>query len=133
MLLARILLFANGASFALYGLACVFSPDRVAEYTAMELSSASALTEVVAMYGGLQAAIGILFLYSGLHPERMPGGLSIMVLLMGGLALARTFGLLRYGMSDYNLAATVYESVSALLAFVAIRAMRRSGVRRGET
>jgi hypothetical protein len=129
MLLARILLFGNGAVFLLYGLACVFSPNRVAEYSAMELSNASALTEVVAMYGGLQAGIGVLFLYNGFRPARVPAGLSVMVLLLGSLALGRTFGLLIYGMSQYNILALVYESLSALLAFVA---MRRIGARRAE-
>ena len=121
MFFARILLLVNGATFALYGLACALSPTLVADYAGMVLPGASALTEVVAMYGGLQAGVGILFLYAGLSPERTRGGLAVMVILIGSLALARTFGLLMHGTSAYNLGALAYESVSALLAFIGMR------------
>ena len=92
----------------------------------MILPGVSGLTEVVAMYGGLQLGIGVLFLFAGLRAERVRGGLAVMVVLIGSLALARTFGLLVHGNSPYNLAVLVYESVSALLAFIL---MRRTDVR----
>ncbi len=121
MLLARILLWANGASFLLYGLACLVSPLLVAGYAGMELPGASAMTEVAAMYGGLQAGIGALFIYHALGDERLQSGLMLMFVLLGSLALARTLGLLIYGPSPYNLGATAYESLSALLALFAMR------------
>lgn len=121
MLFARILLAANGAVFALYGLGCLLSPIMVAEYAGMELPGPSALAEVAAMYGGLQAGIGMLFLYCARWPNWVRPGLAVMVVLIGALALARTLGLLMHGISAYNMAALAYESVSALLAFVAFR------------
>ncbi|MDE0884811.1 MAG: DUF4345 family protein [Myxococcota bacterium] len=129
MLLARILLWTNGASFLLYGLACLASPLLVAGYAGMELPGASAMTEVAAMYGGLQAGVGGLFIYHGMREERFQSGLMLMFVLLGSLALARTLGLLLYGTSPYNLGATVYESLSALLALFAMRliAAKRSG------
>jgi hypothetical protein len=121
MLLARILLVGNGAAFALYGLVCVFSPEIVGESSGMELPGPSSLTEVVAMYGGLQMGIGLLFLSCAFRPARVEGGLRLMVVLLGSLALARTVGLLAYGFSAYNVGALVYESLAALAAFVAIK------------
>ncbi|MDG2332666.1 MAG: DUF4345 family protein [Myxococcota bacterium] len=121
MLLARILLWMNGASFLLYGLACLASPQLVAGYAGMELPGASAMTEVAAMYGGLQIGVGGFFIYHGLREERFQPGLMLMFVMLGSLALARTLGLLLYGMSSYNLGATVYESLTALLALFAMR------------
>ena len=60
----RALLIASGVLFGLYGLACLFSPSIVAGYTGIRLPDASAMTEVAAMYGGLQAGLGVLFAYS---------------------------------------------------------------------
>ncbi len=121
MLLARILLLFNGAAFALYGIGCIFSPLLVADYAGMELPGPDALTEVVAMYGGLQTGIGILFLYHGLQPARIQSGLVLVVVLLGSLALARTLGLLIHGITPYNLGAVLFESLSVLLALLAMR------------
>ena len=121
MLFARILLGTNGAAFALYGLACVISPEIVGGYTGMELPNPGSLTEVAAMYGGLQAGLGLVFLSSALRPARAGDGLRLMVVLLGSLALGRTVGLLAYGYSAYNVSALVYESLVALSAFAAIK------------
>lgn len=59
----RVLLFAIGMAFASYGLMCLFDPLRVAEITGIQLPNASALAEVVAMYGGLQFGLGVLALW----------------------------------------------------------------------
>lgn len=123
MRFARLLLVANGAAFALYGLACLASPGLVAEYAGMELPGPSALAEVAAMYGGLQAGVGLLFLYCAFRPQRVPQGLGLMVVLIGALALARTIGLLMHGPSAYNLSALAYESVTVALAFLALRSV----------
>ena len=121
MFFARILLVANGAAFTLYGLACIFSPGIVGEYSGMVLPNPGSLAEVVAMYGGLQAGVGALFLLSAFRPARTVDGLRLMVVLLGCLALGRTIGLLSYGYSAYNVGALVYESLAALLAFSAIQ------------
>ncbi len=117
----RALLIASGVLFGLYGLACLFSPSIVAGYTGIRLPDASAATEVAAMYGGLQAGLGVLFAFCGSRSAWVQPGLLVMVVLIGSLALGRTVGLLVHGLSDYNLAALAYESVTALLAVVALR------------
>ena len=128
MRFARILLVANGAAFALYGLACLASPGLVAGYVGMELPGPSALAEVAAMYGGLQAGVGFLLLYCALRTERIAEGLGLMVILLGALALARTLGLLMHGPSAYNFGALAYESVTVALAFLALRSLGGSRV-----
>jgi hypothetical protein len=52
-------------------------------------------------------------------PELVEKGLLLMAVLIGCLALARTFGMLVHGPSAYNAGALVYESTTAVLSLVA--------------
>jgi hypothetical protein len=121
MTFARIVLGLTGLMFAGYGLACLFVPSLPAGYAGMLLPDATAVTEVVAMYGGLQAAMGGLFLYCTAKTEYLRVGLTAMVILIGGLALSRTFGLLVHGATAYNLGAVAYELTTTMLGVVALR------------
>ena len=94
--------------------------------------NASAANEVVAMYGGLQFGIGVLFLRAAMRPTLISSGLLAMALLLGSLATARAFGLLVHGTSPYNLGAFFYESISAVLAVVAWQRLRAEDTAAGE-
>ncbi|MFP6641526.1 MAG: DUF4345 family protein [Myxococcota bacterium] len=121
MMFGRILLFLVGIAFAPYGLMCLMDPQAVAEYTGMQLPNASALVEVVAMYGGLQFGLGALFIFWALRVEHLRTGLFVLVVTLGCLALGRAVGLLVHGTSVYNLAALAFESLSSVLGIVALR------------
>ena len=121
MMFGRIVLFLVGVAFAPYGLMCLIDPQVVAEYSGLQLPNASALVEVAAMYGGLQFGLGVLFIFSALRREYLRPGLFVLVVTLGCLALGRTFGLLVHGTSAYNLGALVFESLSSVLAVVALR------------
>lgn len=118
---AKLLLIISGLIFIIYGLACAFNPALPAGYIGMELGPAGGHVEFIAMYGGLQAALGMLFLYCGLHRKRRLAGLKCLALFLGALGLARLGGLLSYGVDSYNLAAVCYELGSAALALWAIK------------
>src|SRR3972149_52498 len=77
MLFARLILIVTGLAFASYGFACLVSPPLVAQYSGMELPTVSAITEVVAMYGGLQLGVGLLFIVCAAHPTRLTLGLGV--------------------------------------------------------
>ena len=126
MTLARILLGLSGLLFAGYGFACLIWPGLPAGYAGIELPGASGATEIVAMYGGLQLAMGILFLRAALDPAYVMLGLIVLVTLVGGLALGRTFGLMVHGPSEYNIGAVVYEASTTILGIVSIRLIARS-------
>lgn len=121
MMFARIWLGLNGLVFAVYGLVCVFAPSVPAGYAGLELPTASARTEVSAMYGGLQAGIGVLLAWSASAPQRVAAGLRIMALLLGSLAVGRAVGIAVDGVTEYNLGAIVYEATAAGLALFAMR------------
>ena len=125
MRFGRILLALVGIAFAPYGFFCLVSPQSVAEFTGMLLPNASALTEVRAMYGGLQLGLGLLFVGFAIRKRSVETGLVVLIVLLGSLALARAFGLFNDGFSNYNVFGFVFESVSTILGIVALRQCRQ--------
>ena len=122
---ARILLVAVGLAFTPYGVLCLISPQSVANYTGMTLPNPSALTEVAGMYGGLQIGLGLFFFFLASRKNTVPTGLTILMVLLGSLALGRAYGLFAYGFSTYNFMALIFEGVSTSLAFMALRLIGR--------
>ena len=120
MSLGKIWLGLNGIIFFAYGVVCLFSPETPAEYAGIVLPGASAETEIRAMYGGLQAALGAFLILCALNEMRSAEGLRVMVFLLGGLAIGRAFGLLLDGATSYNLYALVYEATASLIALLAL-------------
>lgn len=118
--LARFALIFTGISFLGYGLFCWFVPDTIGNFTAMGMDSAAARTEVIAMYGGLQTGTGIFFLLAGLRQDWVLPGISALVLIMGGLAVARSSGMGMFGLTGYNEGAALYESLTALVGIIAL-------------
>ena len=116
----------NGVVFLGYGVVCLFTPSMPADYAGIALSTSSGETEIRAMYGGLQAALGAFLIFCAVSTSRQAEGLRTMAFLMGGLALGRAFGLLLDGLSPYNVYALVYESVAALVALWALRQSQRT-------
>jgi hypothetical protein len=121
MAFARIWLALNGVLFLVYGLVCVVAPNLPAGYAELVLPTATARTEVSAMYGGLQAGLGALLCWSAMRPERVAHGLVVLVVLIGSLALGRAYGIVANGATAYNVGAIVYEATAAGLGFVAWR------------
>ena len=120
MTFARILLGLTGSIFAGYGIFCLLDPAAPAGFFSLELPNSTATVEIVAMYGGLQTAMGALFLYAAADVQRVRTGTFTMAVLMGGLAIGRTYGLLVHGAdTTYNLPAVAYETTSTVLALVA--------------
>ena len=121
----RILLFMIGLAFAPYGLMCLFDPLSAAEITGMQLHNRGALTEVAAMYGGLQFGLGALFIFCALRADFARMGLFVLVVVLGSLALGRIFGLMVYGGSAYNWSVLIFEALSGGLGILALRVLSR--------
>ncbi len=111
----------NGFIFFGYGVVCLFSPSMPADYAGISLPTSSGETEIRAMYGGLQAALGAFLVGCAFSANRQAEGLRVMVFLIGGLALGRAFGLLLDGLTSYNIYALAYEASVAVVALWALR------------
>lgn len=121
----RILLLVLGAAFLPYGLFCFVSPSFLGEAAGVTTASPTGMTEVRAMYGGLQAAFGA-FLFATARDARLtPGGLAAAAFVMSGLALGRGLGLaLDGGLSGYTGGALAFEAGSAAIALTLLGRQR---------
>ncbi len=121
---AKIFLGLNALVFVGYGLVCLASPAVVADQTGMQLATGVARTEVRAMYGGLQTAVGLLALAGAMRPALQPTVLLTFVFLFFGLASGRIVGILvDPDPGFYNFSAAAFETLfgaisTALLARV---------------
>jgi len=76
-----------------YGLYLLFSPDALEAIAGVSATSAAGRTELRAMYGGLEIAIGLLCLAGLLRARIAQQVLATIALLCAGLAAGRAIGL----------------------------------------
>jgi len=113
----RIFLGATGALWLLYGLYCFGNPGALADGAGVVFQTQTGSTELRAMYGGLQAAIGLLALAGVVRADLTRPALLAMAFLTTGLASARLLGvLLDGGLSGYTVLGLLFEISSAVLA-----------------
>ena len=101
-----------------YGLFCVFVPSYIEGAASLAATPSTGTTEIRAMYGGLQAAIGVFALMALVRPALRRPALLMLAFLCSGLASARLLGVgIDGGPSAYTLFALGFEIVSAALAW----------------
>ncbi len=117
MKFAKAFIAITGLMFALYGAYLIVDPKQLVEIANFSIPENTALTELRAMYGGLQLAMG-LFMLTCCRQIRLIGPcLLFMSLAFFCLAATRSLGLLIDPADNgYNLSATIYESLSAVIA-----------------
>lgn len=122
-MLGKILLIVSGLVFSAYGIACFISPELPAGYAGLEITSGDAFAEMGAMYGGLQFGFGLFCLLGGLIPNLQRAALLLLVLSIGCLAMARFYSAwdADWMVGGYTWGALAYETLTALLAAIAIR------------
>ncbi|MEO1936212.1 MAG: DUF4345 family protein [Myxococcales bacterium] len=76
-----------------YGAMCFIDPGLLAESSGVVATTPTATTEIRAMYGGLQAAIGALALLAAIKSHLAKSALIALAMLSGGLLTARLIGL----------------------------------------
>lgn len=128
MLFARILLTVQGVALMGFGLAYFIKPQEMANLTGMLLMAPAAVTDVRAYYGGLQLGLGVFMLLALARLDLLRPALSLLVLIYAAVALGRLSGLWLDGgeQQTFNLYAMIFEILSSILAFLALRGLRRS-------
>ena len=100
-----------------YGIFCFFQPGFLADAAGVSAAGATATTELRAMYGGLQAAIGVLAALAFARPSLRRPALVMLLVLCTGLGVSRLLGAtLDAGFSAYTNVAIVFELGSAAIA-----------------
>lgn len=109
-----------------YGLYCFAQPGYLAEAAGVAAASTTGTVELRAMYGGLQAGIGVLAALGAMRAERMRPALLALLFLAAGLGLARLLGALSAGeLSGYTAFALVFEGVTAGVSAFLLRGVGR--------
>ncbi len=115
-----------------YGLYLIFDPEFLVGATegGLLVANPTGLTEIWAMYGGLQAAIGASCLLAVLRPAGAAASMRMLVFLSLGLFLGRLCGLLvDGGLSGYTAGALVFEGVTVTGSWYFLRGLRAENVR----
>jgi hypothetical protein len=115
-MLARIFLAISAAIWLPYGLYCLVEPGSLAEIAGIHASTPTGTTELRAMYGGLQAALGALALGGALRARLRRPALVALTVLTFGLGAARLLGVfVDGGFTAYTGAGLGLEWTSCLL------------------
>ena len=94
MIFAKIVLSLTGAVFLFFGLRFLVAPAEMASLVSLSLTTPTAITEIRAMYGGLETGLGIFFLVAVFRERWIRAALGAQMLTLGGLAGGRLFGML---------------------------------------
>jgi len=117
LLATRIFLGLSAVVWLPYGIFCFLQPAFLTEAAGIALASATATTEVRAMYGGLQAGIGSLALLAVVRPSFARPALITLAFLCVGLGVTRLAGALwDDSFSPYTSGALAIEFTSSALA-----------------
>ncbi len=122
-MLGKVILWISALVFIAYGLMCLLSPALPAGFAGLSMHSGDAFAEVGAMYGGLQTGFGIFCLLGALRNDLYRPALISLVLLVGGLALARLYSTVTSvdPVGGYTYGAMAFEFTTAILAGLALR------------
>lgn len=123
--MARVFLGVVGAAYVVLAIWCGSMPQQTSAAVGFELVSASGQSEYFVVYGGLQLALGIAFLWPLRRAQDLEGMLRLCVLIHSCLVVFRTVSLIQFtdvGRTTYALAAGEWVILLAAL-FVASRAL----------
>ena len=119
----KLILAISAVVFVAYGLISLISPAVPAGFAGLLMTNGDAFAEIGSMYGGLQTGVGLYCLLALLKTEYYRGGLAILVIGIGMLAVARLISAMvtTDPRSAYTWGALVYETVTVLIAALALR------------
>lgn len=119
---ARWFLGLSAALWFFYGLYCFFVPSALGDGAGVTFTNATGSTELRAMYGGLQMALGALAALGLARPGLRQGAILSLAVVTAGLGITRLLGaVIDGGWSAYTTMGLVFEWVSAGCATALLR------------
>ena len=102
-----------------WGLICVFDTGMIAEIIGVTSTSPSGTSDLRAMYGGVQTAVGLMAALALYDTQYFRNLCFTLALVAGCLALSRTYGLIVDGSSTvYTWGVVAYEYFAAITAMM---------------
>lgn len=127
--MARIFLAIVGSAYIILAIWCAARPDATANAVGFELISGSGQSEYFVVYGGLELALGIAFLWPLRRPEDTVGALRLCCLIHSCLVVFRTVSFFQFSdisNTTYTLAAIEWLILLGTL-FIASKAPLQTG------
>lgn len=119
---ARIFLAAMAIVWLPYGLYCFLDPGMLRGMAGIVATTPTAMTELRAMYGGLQSAIGVLSLLATIRTSLERPALVMLAALLPGLAAARLLGVVLDGSwSSYTAMGLAFEIGGSVATMMLLR------------
>jgi multidrug transporter EmrE-like cation transporter len=113
----RLFLAASALIWLPYGLVCFFAPTFLAEIAGVASTSTTGTIEIRAMYGGLQAALGVLAGAAVYQQSLQRPALLTLSFVCAGLFMARLLGaVLDAQFSSYTVMGLLFELLSSAFA-----------------
>lgn len=124
--MARVFLILAGLIWFAYGIYMLLAPETLAVTAGVSATNTTGTIELRAMYGGLEAAVGVLALIGGLVPDLRRAGLAALAFVCTGMGAARLGSALIVGaFSSYTIQGLLLESSLAIVAiWLFVREMR---------
>ena len=105
-----------------YGLYCAFAPEYLEGAAGVMATTSTGTTEIRAMYGGLQASIGMMCAAALARADLARSAVLALAFLTSGLFLVRVAGFLLDGSaSEYTNGVLVFEGSYALISIMLFR------------
>jgi len=121
-MLTRVYLGISGFGWAAYGLFCLICPEQLGNIAGLAATATSGTTEMRAMYGGVQTAIGIAALMGAFKTEHIVWSLKVQLMVYLGLFPARAIGAIVAGdASSYTLGALAMEAAFLVVTWLFLR------------
>jgi len=121
-MLSKIVLWLAAIGFTPYGFMCLIEPSTATDYAGLTMTNGDAFVEISAMYGGLQAGLGLLCLLGALKPKFSRTGLTAVAFVIGGLVIGRSVGFSVGSdpVTNYTYGALAFEWVLTILSILAL-------------
>ena len=105
-----------------YGLYCLFMPSYLDGAAGVVGATPTGTTEIRAMYGGLQASIGVMCAVALMRMEIARSAMTAMAFLLSGLFIARLIGFAMDGSgSEYTHGVLVFEGLYSAITIFLLR------------
>ena len=102
-----------------YGLYCAFTPEYLEGATGVMVTTPTGTTEIRAMYGGLQASIGMMCAAALARADLARSAVLALAFLTSGLFLVRVAGFLIDGSaSEYTNGVLVFEGTYSVISIM---------------
>lgn len=117
---ARVVLLLGALMFGALGVYLLKEPGKLDEWIGLRATSAEALTELRALYGGLEIGLGLFLLLCFFRSQWISAGLACLLFICAGIAIARVIGFILDGsLNNMMLGFLATEVVFVILAAIA--------------